>query len=119
MVCYYGSWSVYRPGAGKFDISHIEPSLCTHLIYAFAGLSEAGEMRSLDPWNDLPDNYGKDGFGRFNGLRKSSPGLKTMLALGGWNEGSAKYSRVAADEGLRAKFVDSAVKFVKVAASSL
>ncbi len=25
MVCYYGSWAVYRNGAGKFDVDQIDP----------------------------------------------------------------------------------------------
>ena len=38
MVCYFGSWSVYRPGNGKFDVEQIEADLCTHVIYGFAAL---------------------------------------------------------------------------------
>lgn len=38
VVCYLGSWAVYRPGRGAFAIENIDPSLCTHLIYSFAGL---------------------------------------------------------------------------------
>lgn len=41
VVCYIGTWSCYRDGAGKFTLDNIDPSLCTHLIYAFAGLDEA------------------------------------------------------------------------------
>lgn len=25
MVCYYGSWAVYRPEPGKFDVDQIDP----------------------------------------------------------------------------------------------
>lgn len=40
VVCYIGTWSVYRPGAGSFSLDNFDPSLCTHVIYAFAGLDE-------------------------------------------------------------------------------
>lgn len=40
IVCYVSRWSVYRPGAGSFDIHDIEPSLCTHIIYCFVGMDE-------------------------------------------------------------------------------
>lgn len=113
IVCYFGSWSVYRPGNGHFDISYIDPSLCTHLIYAFAGLNEDGTVKVLDPWQDLPDNGGKDGYGRFNALREKSPSTKIMISMGGWNEGSSKYSRVMSDAAIRSKFVDNVVQFVK------
>lgn len=84
------------------------------MIYAFAGLGESGEVRVLDPWNDLPDGGGKDGYRKFNALRKDNPKLKTMIGMGGWNEGSSKYSSLAASEPMREKFADNVVKFLKV-----
>ncbi|XP_011706928.1 PREDICTED: chitinase-3-like protein 1 [Wasmannia auropunctata] len=113
IVCYFGSWAVYRPSDGKFDISYIQPKLCTHLIYAFVGISQEGKVVVLDAWQDLPDNSGKDGFGRFNKLREQSPETKTLIAIGGWNEGSAKFSAVVADPTTRARFVKDIVDFVK------
>lgn len=96
MVCYYGSWAVYRPGDGKFPVEEIDPFLCTHLIYGFAGLGHDNRIRSLDSWNDLKDNYGKGAFLRFTtGLKAKNPKLKTIIAIGGWNEGSMKYSAMA------------------------
>ncbi|XP_051166063.1 chitinase-3-like protein 2 isoform X2 [Leptopilina boulardi] len=113
IVCYFGSWSVYRPENGRFDIADINPQLCTHLIYTFVGLSEDGNIRVLDSWQDLPDNYGKNGFGRFNALREKNPRLKTLIAIGGWNEGSRKYSSVFRQSHLRSKFVNNTLTFIK------
>ena len=54
VVCYWGTWANYRPEAGKFTPEDVDPSLCTHLIYSFAGLEQANwTMKSLDPWMDL------------------------------------------------------------------
>ena len=36
VTCYWGTWSFFRPGDGRFDVTDIDPSLCTHGIYAFA-----------------------------------------------------------------------------------
>jgi len=113
IVCYFGSWAVYRPPDGKFDISYIQPKLCTHLIYTFVGISTEGDVRVLDSWQDLPDNWGKDGFGRFNKLREQSPETKTLIAIGGWNEGSVKFSAVVANPTIRARFVKNVLDFVK------
>ncbi|CAG0900059.1 unnamed protein product [Darwinula stevensoni] len=114
-VCYYGSWAVYRPGDGKFDVEHIDPNLCTHLVFGFAGLGDDNRIKVLDPWNELVDEWGsgKAAFRRFNALKNINPSLKTILAVGGWNEGSVKYSQMAADPAKRATFVASCVQLLK------
>lgn len=33
LVCYYGTWAVYRPENGKYPVENIDPFLCTHIIY--------------------------------------------------------------------------------------
>jgi len=113
MVCYYGGWSPYRPGNGEFVIENIDPNLCTHAIYGFAALNEDATIKVFDPWMDLPDDWGKAGYRRFNDMRKVNPTLKTLIAIGGWNEGSIKYSQVFSTAAARAKFVQDAVSFVQ------
>ncbi|XP_059613267.1 probable chitinase 2 [Phlebotomus argentipes] len=114
VVCYIGTWATYRPGFGSFTLDHVDPSLCTHLIYAFSGLdTDTDGIKALDPWQDLKDNYGKGGFERLTGMKKINPHLKVTLAIGGWNEGSVKYSQMSANPARRAKFVKNAVEFVK------
>ncbi|XP_072946384.1 chitinase-3-like protein 1 [Epargyreus clarus] len=112
VFCYYGTWATYRQGLGKFDVDHIDSNLCTHLVYTFVGIDNRGTVISLDPWLDLPDNWGRNNFGKFNALKQQNPKLKTILAVGGWNEGSAKYSIMAASPQLRKNFVDSALDMV-------
>lgn len=53
VVCYYASWGIYRPGNGTFKMKFIDPKLCTHVIYSFAGLNLNGEIDSLDFSNDI------------------------------------------------------------------
>ncbi|KAG9509815.1 Acidic mammalian chitinase, partial [Fragariocoptes setiger] len=112
MVCYYGTWAVYRPDAGKFNVEDIDPFLCTHIIYGFTGLNYDNQIKPLDPWNDLADNYGKGAMKRFTSLKRINPDLKALVAIGGWNEGSIKYSKMAADPSARATFVKSVVEFL-------
>uniref|UniRef100_A0A0P5TL21 chitinase n=1 Tax=Daphnia magna TaxID=35525 RepID=A0A0P5TL21_9CRUS len=112
MVCYYGSWAVYRPGNGKFDVENIDPFLCTHIVYGFAGLALDNTINVLDPYNDLKENWGKGAYLRFTGLKKKNPDLKALIAVGGWNEGSERYSQMAADPAKRTTFVNSVVNFL-------
>ncbi|KAF5270886.1 hypothetical protein FQR65_LT05403 [Abscondita terminalis] len=108
IVCYYGSWAVYRPGAGKYSIEDINPNLCTHLVYGFAGVETNGNIKVLDPWNDID----LQGYIRFNRLKQQNPSLKTLIAVGGWNEGSPKYSVIAANAQYRQNFVNSAINLM-------
>lgn len=52
-------------------------------------------------------------FASFNTLKDKNSALKTLLAIGGWNEGSVKYSTVAASATLRATFIQSALDLVQ------
>ncbi|XP_027225091.2 chitinase-3-like protein 1 [Penaeus vannamei] len=113
MVCYFGSWAVYRQGLGKFDVEDIDPKICTHAIFGFAGLSSDSSIRVLDPWNELCDNYGKCAYDRFTALKQQNANMKAILAVGGWNEGSAKYSTMAADPARRNKFITSSIALLK------
>jgi chitinase len=36
--CYFTNWAQHRQALGRFLPSHIDPSLCTHLYYAFANI---------------------------------------------------------------------------------
>eukprot|EP00095_Tigriopus_kingsejongensis_P008527 maker-scaffold81_size397536-snap-gene-1.12 protein:Tk08527 transcript:maker-scaffold81_size397536-snap-gene-1.12-mRNA-1 annotation:"chitinase" len=114
VVCYWGTWATYRPKDGKFTPEDIDASLCTNLIYSFAGLDEAtSTIKSLDPWMDLEDNYGLAGFRKATALKHAYPDLKVTLAIGGWNEGSKKYSAMAADPEKRKIFAQSVVEFLQ------
>ncbi|XP_050500347.1 chitinase-3-like protein 1 [Diabrotica virgifera virgifera] len=107
VVCYHGTWARYRNGKGAYQLTDIPTSLCTHLIYSFIGLSASGEMVSLDSYldNDL------NNLNKFTGLKSSNSNLKTLVAIGGWNEGSVKFSTLAASASLRSTFIQNALQY--------
>ncbi|XP_071451653.1 oviduct-specific glycoprotein [Hetaerina americana] len=109
VVCYYTNWSVYRPGRAKYTPPNVNPYLCTHLIYAFGGLSSEDGLRPYDKYQDIEQG----GYAKFNGLKSYNRALKTLLAVGGWNEGSARFSALAADPERRTKFAKGAVRFLR------
>lgn len=49
-----------------------------------------------------------------NELRNYNPNLATVISIGGWNEGSNKYSAMVSNPASRATFVASVVQFLKV-----
>jgi len=114
VVCYFGSWANYHKN-DPFKIEDIDENLCTHVNYGFAKLNEyTYEIEVFDPYlDDKKNTWDLRAYERFNNLRKKNPNLTTMIALGGWYEGSEKYSDMAKDAKLRATFVKSVLKFLK------
>ncbi len=55
-----------------------------------------------------------EGYKNATNLRKSNPGLKVLIAIGGWNEGVKKYSDMVSNGANRRIFVESVVDFLKI-----
>nr|AKP18004.1 chitinase 6 [Eriocheir sinensis] len=66
-------------------------------------------MKSLDPQYD----FTKRALERFVDKKSLNPRLKVLLAVGGWTEGSTKYSAMAASPATRQAFIKSAIKFIE------
>ncbi|XP_059487163.1 acidic mammalian chitinase-like [Neocloeon triangulifer] len=113
LVCYYSSWAYYRPSKGQFGVDKIDPNLCTHVVYAFVGANSDATVRVMDPWLELEENWGLGLFRQFNELKLKNPSLKTLVAIGGWNEGSEIFSNLVGDSSMRASFVNNLYNFVK------
>jgi chitinase len=50
-VCYYTNWAQYRPSPMKYVPTDIDPSLCTHVIFAFAKIGDDHTLQTYE-WND-------------------------------------------------------------------
>ncbi|KZC14844.1 Acidic mammalian chitinase [Dufourea novaeangliae] len=93
----------------KFSPQNINPYLCTHLIYAFGGFTKDNALKPFDKYQDIE----KGGYAKFTGLKTYNKNLKTLLAIGGWNEGSSRFSPMVADPARRREFVKNSIKFLR------
>lgn len=125
IAAYYPEWAIY---SRDFDVADIPAGNLTHLIYAFSKIDGDGRMSLFDSYaavektfsaadsvDGKADTWDQDLAGNFNQiaeLKASNPGLKTMVAVGGWTL-SGSFSDVAATAEGRANFADSAAAFLQ------
>lgn len=117
-IAYFTSWSAYDRA---LEVKDIDPSLLTHINFAFANLSKDGEVIAGDEKADLFMDFGtelggrtEDAYGHFGQLRQLKakyPKLKVLISVGGWGW-STNFSDVAADPVKRDRFAASAAEFV-------
>src|SRR4051794_35249551 len=116
IVGYFASWGIYDRG---YFVTDIPADKLTHLNYAFAFLSDTGEITLGDEWadtqfpypNDKDDQPLKGNFYQFQRLKQANPSLQTLISIGGWSE-SGKFSDVALTDASRKKFASSVVAFM-------
>ncbi|KAK7113629.1 chitinase-3-like protein 1 isoform X1 [Littorina saxatilis] len=101
-MCYYTSWSQSR-----FRPSDIDATLCTHIIYAFARVNSVDNTLATVRYNDL------ELYNNVTSLKAKNPDLKVLLAVGGFNFGSAGFIAVAQDDKKTTLFADNAVNYLR------
>ena len=79
----------------------------THLAFSFGGISQWGY---IEPYNGNPAYYPQ--YVAFNGLKDEHAGLKTLIAIGGWNFDQSRFTNVASTPAKREEFADSVVFFL-------
>lgn len=53
------------------------------------------------------------GYAKFTGLKTYNKQLKTMIAIGGWNEASSRFSPLVASSDRRQQFIKNILKFLR------
>jgi chitinase len=104
-IAYYESWASHR-ACDTYMPSDIDPTLYTHISFAFALIDKAANTVVLSLQNDtiLYDQMKK--------LRSQSNNLQMWIAVGGYAVGAAPFSKLAATTTGRSTFVDSACSFM-------
>ncbi|CAG5126323.1 unnamed protein product [Candidula unifasciata] len=110
IFCYYSSFAQTRHGIGNFLPEDIDPSLCTHVIYAFVDITPDG--RHLIPFNR--NDLGPRGlYARTLALKDKNPSLKVLLAVGGWQIGSKPFIPMIKNEENRRVWIKNVVQYLR------
>ena len=75
----FTNWAWYRQGVGKYEPEDIDPSICTHVVYAFAVLDESKLL--IKPSDTIVD---RAFYQKITALK--SRGVKVTIGLGGWSD---------------------------------
>jgi len=113
---YFAEWGIYGRDYMPLDIPAED---LTHVVYAFANISDTGEMILYDSYaavekafpGDTWDQPLRGNFNQLLKLKEQYPHLRTMIAAGGWTL-SDKFSDIALTETSREIFAASAVEFI-------
>jgi chitinase len=132
IVGYYPNWNYRREGItvsnvsischnkfllvkdASFDTNNIDPTLYTHLIYAYAALNKKTFcLKSTNEWIDIKD----EGYKQFTDLKTRNPQLKLMISLGEWTDSTknktTKYFQLVSSPRNIDTFVKSALEFLE------
>jgi len=109
IMCYFTNWSYKRPGMGKFTPEDVDPTLCTHIVFAFATIKDSRLAASDD--NDIGDSLGT--FDRIMKLKDTNPKLKLLVAVGGWAFGSEPFQKLTENIFRMNGFVYDAIEFLR------
>lgn len=116
IVGYYSSWSIY---ARDYQVAEIPAAELTHVVYAFANISDTGECVLGDSVADVLNPYPNDGnlpvrgnFRQLQILKEQHPALRTLISVGGWTW-SGRFSDVALTAASRQHFAASCVAFMR------
>ena len=80
VFCYVSSWARDRPGRGRFTPADLDPSLCTHVVWAFAKIIN-GAMELPSPDQNQRDE--DSDYQQLLRLREANPKLKVSEAQNG------------------------------------
>ncbi|KAH7108070.1 glycoside hydrolase superfamily [Auriculariales sp. MPI-PUGE-AT-0066] len=119
-VGYFVNWGIY---GRKYFPWMVPAEHLSHILYAFADVSEDGSVVLSDKWADSDIHYANDSwndkgnnlYGNFKQmylLKKKHRHLKLLLSIGGWTY-SPKFHPIIVSSPRRAQFVKTAVQLLE------
>lgn len=112
-VCYFTNWSnKLANSVAKFEISNINTTLCTHLIYAFVNINPATFNLEKSQADD-DDGSGSGRFYEFNRLKQQAKGLVTLISVGGAINNNEVFEAVIKSTTSRETFSKNVATFLR------
>ncbi|ESO85832.1 hypothetical protein LOTGIDRAFT_167812 [Lottia gigantea] len=111
IVCYYTNWAQYRTGGGQFLPTDINAEMCSHVVYAHAGINLNYSIRSTE-WNDLPSDNSPGMYPQIISLKNQNPELKVLLSVGGFAL-SPSFTFLVQSKLTRDIFIVSALRYLR------
>jgi chitinase len=102
LVGYFPAGAIH---AQNYHVTDIPAGLLSHVIYAFANVTAAGDCVSVNASDDSVN------FPQLLALKASSPRLLVLISVGGASH-STNFSAVSADAATRAQIAQSCVQFM-------
>lgn len=99
----------------RFEISDIDPFLCTHVVFAFAKVNTdllRLERQEKDDDNGQVGSNARGKFYDFTYLKSKNSKLKTLLSVGGETTSEAMH-KVAETPGRRSTFAENCLIFLR------
>ncbi|CAG5130507.1 unnamed protein product, partial [Candidula unifasciata] len=112
-VCYFTNWSCdLLVKEAYFCLHDLDASLCSHIIFAFAGVNVTS--LSLSPTRIDDESVGtvKGRYVQLNDLKKTQRGLKTLLSAGGSFQAD-RFKTVTATNRSRERFAYNTARYVR------
>ncbi|CAH1793773.1 unnamed protein product [Owenia fusiformis] len=103
-VCYFSTWFQ------QLSPQDIDPHCCTHIIVAFAGMVD-NKITTGQPHDDFLKL--EKLYQQVIKLKQQNPKLKVLLAVGGWDYGTAGFTAMLATRNTRKVFIQSAIKYLR------
>lgn len=112
VFCYLTASAAKRNFPGTFTVRDADTEHCTHIAYAFMGLNnETSEIRSRNEKIDYEEGGGQ--LNELKLLKTINPDIKILASVGGYCEGSVKFSEMARSSTRKTAFINSLIKFTK------
>lgn len=114
-VCYFANWAPYRELSPPLYPDDIDPTLCTHIHYAFAKIDV--QTLALLPTEEHDMNWTERTnmplYIRLYGLKRRNMALKILLAVGGWSAKSDGFNLASRNHHNRSRFINQTIKVLR------